>query len=223
MKRRIGEIPPDCKHGMYLDWCSFCSGGDSIQTYKVHPDYQCYVPDCQRRAKYRIGPVLLCLPHTTELETVYVRNIDSWVRPSWERPDRGEEFVYFVRIDQAIKIGHSTNVRRRVKFYGAYGQDVEVLAVEWGDRALEKKLHRRFDEHRAPVGTSRELFNPHQDILDYIESERTCAFCKTKAIPLRAVCGKHQSNELYGEEIIGWATGHSTDSESKKPQVAWDT
>lgn len=208
MKRRIGEIPPDCKHGMAVDWCSLCTGEDRLQSYVVHEDDQCYVPACKRRAKRRIGPVDLCGPHHLDLEKAYVRSTRR-IAPFSYRPDIGEEFVYFVRIDQAIKIGFSTNVRQRVKSFASYGQSVEVLAIEWGDRALEKKLHRKFAHLAAPQGTSRELFHPHQDIFDHIASGRKCAWCKNTALPSRVVCGKHESKELYGEEIIGWTNVHA--------------
>jgi hypothetical protein len=160
---------------------------------------------------------MLCWVHSKELEQALVYNYEP--PHFYYRPDHKEEYVYFVRIDQSLKIGYSKNLRTRVRSFAAYGHNVEVLAIEWGDRNLEKKLHRRFSEHLSPVGFSKELFTIHADIIDYIANERTCAFCKNKAQPTRAVCGKHESKELYGEEVIGWTSAHVDTSDSEIPLV----
>jgi hypothetical protein len=116
--------------------------------------------------------------------------------------EAAKDWVYFVRIDQVVKIGHSKRLLPRIRSFAAYGQEVEVLAFEAGGRDLEGRLHRRFEDDRVKVGLSRELFAPSADILEYIESGRRCADCDKKAQPRRLTCFKHASDEYESVEAL---------------------
>lgn len=72
--------------------------------------------------------------------------------------------VYYARLGEHIiaKIGYSSCLSERLK---SYGPTVELLAVELGDRAVERHRHEQFREHLA-VGT--EWFHAHPDLLSHI-------------------------------------------------------
>jgi hypothetical protein len=54
------------------------------------------------------------------------------------------DIVYYLRLDDRLKIGTTANPRRR---FAALGHD-EVVAFERGDRVLEQRRHREFAELR---------------------------------------------------------------------------
>jgi hypothetical protein len=54
------------------------------------------------------------------------------------------DIVYYLRLDERLKIGTTANPRQR---FAALGHD-EVVAFERGDRALEQRRHREFAEWR---------------------------------------------------------------------------
>ena len=58
------------------------------------------------------------------------------------------DIVYYLRLDDRLKIGTTANPRQR---FAALGHD-EVVAFERGDRMLEQRRHREFAEWR--LGTS---------------------------------------------------------------------
>src|SRR5262245_20438799 len=62
----------------------------------------------------------------------------------WQRRPRAEEVVYFIRAGDAIKIGVTRDVERRLRAL-ATGSAVplELLPTLPGGRRLEKKLHQR--------------------------------------------------------------------------------
>jgi hypothetical protein len=59
-----------------------------------------------------------------------------------------------------IKIGTTTNLKRRLVFL----LPDEILAIEPGDRELERKRHKQFIHLRVRG----ERFRPGQDLLDHI-------------------------------------------------------
>ena len=57
----------------------------------------------------------------------------------------GNSRVYFVRVGKHIKIGTTTNLKKRIKaFKGASAEQIEVLAAFPGDQKGEKYLHDLF-------------------------------------------------------------------------------
>jgi hypothetical protein len=75
-----------------------------------------------------------------------------------------EGFVYYIQVDERIKVGFSTDVKRRMR---AYPPASKLLAVEPGDRDLEKQRHRQF---KGSLAYGREWFTPTQDLRDHIDA-----------------------------------------------------
>lgn len=78
------------------------------------------------------------------------------------RQDRAG-FVYYLRIGERIKVGYSVDVKRRMR---AYPPGSQLLAVEPGDRELERQRHHQFAGSRTD---GREWFRPTPDIDELIE------------------------------------------------------
>lgn len=72
--------------------------------------------------------------------------------------------VYFMLIEDLIKIGFSTDVERRAKALRAD----EVLAKMPGTRQLERQLHARF----GPFWVEGEYYKPAPELLAYIDEVR---------------------------------------------------
>lgn len=81
-----------------------------------------------------------------------------------ERRQGREGFVYYIQVDERIKVGFSTDVKRRMR---AYPPASKLLAVEPGDRDLEKRRHRQF---AASLAYGREWFTPTQDLREHIDT-----------------------------------------------------
>jgi hypothetical protein len=77
----------------------------------------------------------------------------------------GGPVVYYVSMPPHIKIGTSTNFRRRMREF--YVQHDDLLAVEPGGRSLEASRHQQFASFRVP-GT--ELFKQNS-VLDDLVAE----------------------------------------------------
>lgn len=73
-----------------------------------------------------------------------------------------DEKVYYVRVGEHIKIGFSRNISSRLN---GYPPNSELLAVELGDRKLEKARHHQF---HAYLAWGREWFTDCQEIRDHI-------------------------------------------------------
>jgi hypothetical protein len=85
--------------------------------------------------------------------------------PILEAPSIGEaSVVYFVQIGKHIKIGVSTDLRRRIKSFENSCPEVYLLLSLPGDRALEQKLHDLLAESRVV----REMFRPDRRVLEFI-------------------------------------------------------
>lgn len=60
------------------------------------------------------------------------------------QPATHRSVVYYMRMDRLVKIGISTDLRTRTGSIMAQG----VMAIEWGDRQLERQRHNQFvDQH----------------------------------------------------------------------------
>lgn len=80
-----------------------------------------------------------------------------------------KEYIYFIRgkIIDAIKIGFTTNVEKRVYSIGCTTPGgVDLLAVIPGTIKMESDLHERFDQ----FAIGHEWFTPDPAIIEYIES-----------------------------------------------------
>lgn len=80
-------------------------------------------------------------------------------------PDGTNDVVYFVRIGKHIKIGFSSNLRRRLKSFENSAVDVYLMLAVPGDRSLEQRIHRLLVDERI----TREIFHPESRLLRFIE------------------------------------------------------
>lgn len=78
-----------------------------------------------------------------------------------------EGVTYFIRVDDAIKIGSATHFKRRLHaLQTAHEKPILVLAVVPASLADEFKTHQRF----AHLRIRGEWFRPGQDLLDFIDA-----------------------------------------------------
>ena len=84
-----------------------------------------------------------------------------------------EPMVYFIACgDDLIKIGHTTNLRSRLRsLRTATPEELRVLLVIPGTRDYEQELHRKFEIHRV----GREWFSWCDAITEFISSHRKAA------------------------------------------------
>lgn len=72
-------------------------------------------------------------------------------------------FVYYLQVGDRIKIGYSTDVKKRMR---AYPPDSKLLAVEGGSPQLEAQRHREF---AGSLVAGREWFRPDSVLLEHID------------------------------------------------------
>lgn len=75
-------------------------------------------------------------------------------------------WVYYIRVNDVIKIGYAKSVTARMKHYPP---NATLLAVEPGTLELEKRRHDHFHAHLA---WGREWFHPTNELLTWIEQLR---------------------------------------------------
>lgn len=72
-------------------------------------------------------------------------------------------FVYYIRIDQHIKIGFATDISRRMR---AYPPSALLLAAHPGTKETEKQMHQDF---RAYLDRGREWFTQGKSLMAHID------------------------------------------------------
>lgn len=78
----------------------------------------------------------------------------------------GESVVYYVQIGDYIKVGTTTNLRRRL---AGYPPNRRLLATEPGADDVERARHAEFRESRA---MGREWFRPTNEVLAHVNGLR---------------------------------------------------
>lgn len=87
--------------------------------------------------------------------------------PGTETRGLHEPVVYFVRIGDLVKIGTTTNLRKRLSTIGAgYLDDGNALLCLKGGRELERRMHREF----ADIRIKRELFRDDWLLAEFIRA-----------------------------------------------------
>lgn len=77
--------------------------------------------------------------------------------------------IYVVRAGEALKIGITSDISRRLKaLRNASAHAVELLASFPGNRWMEEELHQRFATHRLRG----EWFAAHPDLLAWVEEKK---------------------------------------------------
>lgn len=118
------------------------------------------------------GPVDLCVDHGYEVFRSYLGRATE--RPAsiadvrTERSANGT--VYFVRKGEAVKIGWSSNAKRRM--YSI--QPDAILHTQPGTKQDEAMLHAAF-AHLLIEGRGREWFRPEPDLMSFILRLKTDA------------------------------------------------
>lgn len=132
-----------------------CSRKDSSRSVVMpeardaSPDTRCIVSGCNAWADPLL-PIAICSMHAYAVAETFI-TIRLGDMPSGKRAvnkDRARKsggWVYFLRIGDRIKIGHTTNLRSRL---AAYPPDTTVLAVCPGSREDEAALHQLFQSYR---------------------------------------------------------------------------
>jgi hypothetical protein len=82
---------------------------------------------------------------------------DDEVAEPYQYPPR-RSFIYYIRTGGRIKIGHTTNLSRRLS---QYPPDVEILYLQNGDKTLERTEHQRF---RCYLADGREWFQDRPEV-----------------------------------------------------------
>lgn len=72
-------------------------------------------------------------------------------------------WVYYLRVGDQVKIGFSSNVHQRLR---SYPPGSELLAMEPGDKKLERRRHNEFGEWLV---AGREWFQPSEELLQHTQ------------------------------------------------------
>lgn len=144
----------------------------------------CLHPLCDAKVAKHLSPrMVLCLGHAldlwsamedarTSLPAMSEHEMRRELRQRQAEQKRAEAaksaaiepgWIYYIRVDERIKIGYSADVRRRMR---AYPPHSELLAVHPGTPTLEREIHREFRGHLAQ---GREWFRPDAPLMERIE------------------------------------------------------
>jgi hypothetical protein len=77
--------------------------------------------------------------------------------------------VYFIKVNNRVKIGYSSNMSKRflsLKTSNPYSNEIELLLLIDGEKSYEKKLHKKFSDVRI----CGEWFLYSSEIKDFIKS-----------------------------------------------------
>lgn len=75
-------------------------------------------------------------------------------------------FVYYIRIDDLIKIGYARDIAQRMR---AYPPSAELLAAHPGTEQLEREIH---CDMKAFLRRGREWFEPHERVMERVAEVR---------------------------------------------------
>lgn len=140
---------------------------------KPEPVEFCVWPECDRSPDLRHLDLSfpLCIQHICQAARLWQIEQDRrLLRRASEReryikrdrqarrlkPEGG--WIYYLRVGERVKIGHTTNLDQRL---AAYPPDSVLLALHPGTRAREKQLHEQFSVLKR---LGREWYAPHPAI-----------------------------------------------------------
>lgn len=128
------------------------------------------------------APFPICAPHARKLYTwmadmvtearrsphsrVHVDVVSAYAAEDHAKRNTPDHRVYYVQVGKLIKIGTTTDVRRRMH---SYPPDSKLLAVEVGGPALEAQRLRQFS-HLITHGN--EWLRPADDLMAHIAEVR---------------------------------------------------
>ena len=128
----------------------------------------CCWPSCATLSGDKYPALPMCDSHVA----VVVHQVQITASPqlairSATHRSRGNGWIYYLRVEDRIKIGFSTNLAPRLK---SYPPASVVLATHEGSMEDEHDLHVRFADD---VAETREWFHPSPQVLDHIRSLAT--------------------------------------------------
>lgn len=126
-------------------------------------------PICVRHAAEVLRYLNSVIPDGDDAATTATRDPEPPADPLLIHGD-GVSLVYYIRIGQYIKIGHTINLHQRVRFYPP---DAELMAYEYGDRPLEQRRLRQFLRDRRE---RLEWFSPSDELLAHVARLRADLF-----------------------------------------------
>src|SRR5690606_26757054 len=80
-----------------------------------------------------------------------------------KKSERAPGFVYYIRIEQHIKIGYAIDVAKRMR---AYPPSAVLLAAHPGTKATERQMHL---EYRRYLDRGREWFKQGEKLMAHID------------------------------------------------------
>lgn len=149
--------------GKHLSTCTIARRDGSFCGDEAMPDLPASV--CPKHAA-RIFLHLRDIVGSSDRGDLALRLVNSFEQEQRARRRRATyrsapEVVYYVRVGDHIKIGHTTNLRQRMNSY----RTGTLLAVEAGDLRLEARRHRQF---AGSLAAGREWFTPTPDLMQHI-------------------------------------------------------
>lgn len=128
--------------------------------------YRYYVTDAIRDSGYTMGLAEAMEVGKAKFEADKAAGKELFLfsnePPIRERPH--DPVVYYMRLDRLVKIGTTTLIRARFDAIHPQG----VMALEWGDRELERRRHNQF----ATVHSHGEWFHLEPELVDHIVALR---------------------------------------------------
>ncbi len=126
----------------------FFQANDPIDDSGSHPSQ----PFCDRHARHLIEALdRLIIQNSTGIVAAAEAQAAEQKRRTLtiSKPEKEKGFVYFILVDDRIKIGYSTDVEKRVAtLQTASGSRFETVTYRKGGRAMEARYHRRWADQR---------------------------------------------------------------------------
>lgn len=127
----------------------------------------CSIPGCYRFPS-DVTYLPLCKVHLYDAYVDLMKHIRGSIGARERNASAGQSrvrpAVYYLQMNDKIKIGFTTALKTRLRTFHA--QPADLLALEPGGRAEEHARHQQF-AHLRLAGT--ELFTPEADLLDHVE------------------------------------------------------
>lgn len=181
--------------------------------YRMTPD-MCCAPRCDApAADFASIEVPLCQPHHIKAEAAMMEHLSNR-KPKDSahgdaiQPDgtqREISLVYYFRFADRIKIGTTTNIRRRAT---VIAHD-ELLAVELGDRFKEAERHGQFKDARV----NGEWFDATPELVAHAAALRT----QEAALPLKVRRSANAVRGIFPKMPHGYSVLEDPDALSTTP------
>lgn len=176
-------------------------------------DAKCPIPGCTDRP---LKGELVCTPHAVKIwarvqsikgDPLIQNAITESVAEREQRMDEDERRrlevsktkgdIYYVRVDEKIKIGWSSNLGQRL---ASYPPHTVQLCDHPGTRADERDLHRTFKPSRA---SGREWYHPTPELMAHIDRVRNAEMERRSAAHWARVEQEHGTEHML--RVKAWS------------------